>query len=79
VCFLSALANLDDAWFIFDNLAHRLTSDSPYFGELSNSVVLLDESLIVEEARAVDRAPEMRRMLDRLGVDWSYAHGCLLF
>jgi hypothetical protein len=41
--------------------------------------MLLDESLIVEEARAFDRVPGVRRILDRLAVEWIYAHGCLLF
>jgi len=66
VRFLSTLADLDYSWFIFNNLAHCFSSDSPYLGELRNSVVLLDESLIVEEAIAVNRLPEVRRISNRL-------------
>ena len=69
VRFLSTLTNLDDSWLIPDDLAHCLSSDAPYFRQLRNSVVLLRESLIVEEARAVDHVPEVRCILDRLAVD----------
>ena len=68
VRFLPTLADLDYSWFIFNNLAHRFSSDSPYFGELCNSVVLLDESPIVKETMAVNWVPEVRRILDRLAV-----------
>jgi len=79
VRFLSTLADLDYSWFMFNNLAHCFSSDSPYLGELRNSVVLLDESLFVEEAIAVNRLPEVRRISNRLAVECIYAHGYLLF
>lgn len=56
--FLSTLANPDDSWFILNDLAHRFSSDSPYSCQHCNSVVLLGEGLIVEEAIRSHNGPE---------------------
>jgi hypothetical protein len=52
---LSALPNLDDAGFLFDELAYGLPAQPPSFREFSGSVVLLGEAAGVDGAGASTR------------------------
>lgn len=73
---LSALPNLDDSGFIFDELAYGPPAQPPSFREFSDSVVLLGEGAGVEGAGVIDYRPEMKHTLYWLSVE-CYTHDYL--